>query len=236
MSFSHNEPMRKKLYDYIKEKINTGELQPGTPINQKKIFAELGISRTPYRDCMIQLEAEGLVKIIPCKGVVIREFSISEIMEIQEIGAALEGMAYELAFHSSQKKCIPILSEIISKAEAAFIRNEAPSHELNMKFHTVVLAQCPNKMIVEKITKMRERIYDFPRHDLIPLLKWEKIFWQEHLNIVEILKHGTPQELGEYIRSVHWNVKGKEGYWESLLSVEPGTVKKYFAERNYDDI
>ncbi|MCC8178828.1 MAG: GntR family transcriptional regulator [Cloacibacillus sp.] len=103
MSFFHNESLRKKLYDYIKRKINSGELRPGDPINQKEIFEELNISRTPYRDCMIQLESEGLVRIIPCKGVIVRELSINEVMEAQEVGAALEGMAYELAVYNARE-------------------------------------------------------------------------------------------------------------------------------------
>ena len=231
MSFFHNESLRKKLYDYIKRKINSGELKPGDPINQKEIFEELNISRTPYRDCMIQLESEGLVRIIPCKGVVVRELSIDEVMEAQEVGAALEGMAYELAFYNARERCIPKLTELIAKAEKCFRDNEPIVQDLNMEFHLVVFEQCPNRGLVEQLVKMRERIYDFPQHALLPLLKWEKMFWQEHRHLVEILKNGTPIEFGRYMRDVHWKVQGREEYWETLLSVRPGTVKQYFERR-----
>ena len=231
MSFFHNESLRKKLYDYIKRKINSGELRPGDPINQKEIFEELNISRTPYRDCMIQLESEGLVRIIPCKGVVVRELSINEVMEAQEVGAALEGMAYELAFYNARERCIPRLSELIARAERCFQNNEPIVQDLNMEFHMVVFEQCPNRSIVEQLVKMRERIYDFPQRNLVPLLKWEKIFWQEHLRQVEILKNGTPSELGSYTRNVHWRVQGREEYRETLFAVKPGTAEQYFAQR-----
>ncbi|WP_418505002.1 GntR family transcriptional regulator [Cloacibacillus evryensis] len=231
MSFFHNESLRKKLYDYIKQKINSGALKPGDLINQKEIFEELNISRTPYRDCMIQLESEGFVRIIPCKGVVVRELSIDEGMDAQEVGAALEGMACELAFYNARERSIPKLIELIARAEKCFHDNEPIAPNLNMEFHMAILEQSPNHSLVEQLIKMRERIYDFPQHALLPLLKWEKMFWQEHRHLVEILKNGTPIEFGRYMRDVHWKVQGREEYWETLLSVRPGTVKQYFERR-----
>ena len=83
----------------------------------------------------------------------------------------------------------------------------------------VVFEQCPNRSIVEQLVKMRKHLYDFPQRNLVPLLKWKKIFWQERLRQVEILKNGTPSELGSYTRNVHWRVQGREEY------------RQYFAQR-----
>lgn len=231
MSFFRNESLRKQLYDYIKKKMNSGDLMPGDPINQREIFEELNISRTPYRDCMIQLESEGLVQIIPCRGVVVRRLSVAEVMEAQEVGAALEGMVYELAFDNARARCAPRLDALIEKADRCFARNEAIPQDLNMEFHTVVFEQCPNRSIVDQLVKLRERIYDFPQLNLAPLLKWEKEFWEEHCLQVELLRNGTASELGRYTREVHWRVSGREEYWETLLGVAPGTVRHYFKTR-----
>lgn len=232
MSYFHNESLRKKLYDYIKKEINNGNLKPGELINQKEIFDELGISRTPYRDCMIQLESEGLVTILPCKGVAVRSLTFEEIMEAQETGAALEGMAYELAFDGARKYALNELRLMIGEVEQR-LKNDDMTLCLirNMEFHMLILQQCPNKHIVQTLERMRERLYDFPRRDLAPVLKWEKIFWQEHRKQVEILESGTARELGDFSRMVHWNVAGKEEYWETLFGVPEGTVKKYFQDR-----
>lgn len=95
----------------------------------------------------------------------------------------------------------------------------------------VVFEQCPNRSIVEQLVKMRKHLYDFPQRNLVPLLKWKKIFWQERLRQVEILKNGTPSELGSYTRDVHWRVQGREEYRETLFAVKPGTAEQYFAQR-----
>lgn len=233
MSSFQNESLRKKLYDYIKQKINTGELKPGDNINQKLLSQKLGISRTPFRDCMIQLEAEGLVKIIPCKGVVVRSLTLEEIMEMQEVGAALEGMAYELAFDAARKYCVDKLRLIVDEVQHHLDKGDVTMcYEKNQEFHMTILSKCPNKQIVTMLTKMRERLYDFPRHDLSPVIKWEKIFWQEHLNQITILLNGTAKEFGEYNKNVHWRIQGKEEYWEILFNFPKGSIKKYFLERN----
>lgn len=232
MSYFHNESLRKKLYDYIKQEINSGNLKPGELINQKGIFDELGISRTPYRDCMIQLESEGLVTIIPCKGVVVRNLTFEEIMEVQEFGAALEGMAYELAFDGARKYALDDLRLMVEEVGRHLDNDDMTlCHSKNMEFHMLILRQCPNKHIVHTLEMMRERLYDFPRRDLAPVLKWEKVFWQEHRKQIEILESGTARELGDYSRTVHWGVIGREEYWETLFGVSKGTVKKYFDDR-----
>jgi len=232
MTSFQNESLRKKLYDYIKDKINSGELKRGDTINQKELSEELGISRTPFRDCMIQLEAEGLVTIVPCKGVIVRYLTFEEIMETQEIGAALEGMAYELAFEAVRRSSVDKLTSIVDEVEKKLNDcNVSLCYEKNIEFHETILSKCPNKQIVLQLIKMRERLYDFPRHDLMPVLEWEKLFWQEHRHQIDILISGTAREFGEYNRNVHWNIRGKEGYWETLFNVPGGSVKKYLAER-----
>ncbi len=231
MSYFHNASLREQLYGYIKKKINSGELKAGCLINQKEIFDELNISRTPYRDCMIQLESEGLVKIIPCKGVVVRELSLEEVMEIQELAGALEGLAYELAFYNARVRCIPEMKEMLLRAAWHFDNNKPIPQDLNNRFHMIVIEQCPNGSIVNQLVRLRERIYDFPQRSLPALLKWEKIFWEEHKVQIDILENGTPLDLGEYTRRVHWNVEGKEEYWERLLGVKAAAVRQYFRTR-----
>ena len=66
MEIVRNESMRKQLYAYIKEKLNSGEIRRGEAINQKEILETLGISKTPFRDCMIQLEASSPVRGSSC--------------------------------------------------------------------------------------------------------------------------------------------------------------------------
>jgi DNA-binding GntR family transcriptional regulator len=232
MSFFHNESLRKKLYDYIRQKMNTGELRQGDMINQKKIFDELKISRTPYRDCMIQLESEGLVQIIPCKGAVVRKLTIEEIMEMQEIGGALEGTAFELSFDGARIHSLGKLEALIDTVENYVKHDDPIGHDINVEFHNLVLRHCPNESLVARIEKIRERLYDFPRPDPKEIMKWETEYWQEHREQLNLLKNGTARELGNYTKYVHWAVAGKEEYVERMFKLPPSSVKAYLDRRN----
>ncbi|MDR3353506.1 MAG: GntR family transcriptional regulator [Synergistaceae bacterium] len=232
MPLFHNESLRKKLYDYIRQKMNNGELRRGEKINQKEIFDKLGISRTPYRDCMIQLEAEGLVEIIPCKGAVVRELAVRDVMELQEIGGALEGTAFELSFEGTKKNSAKQLEALIETVEG-YVKEGLPiDSEINAEFHNIVLSHCPNRSLVETIEKMRERLYDFPRPDPRDIVEWETEYWREHRHQLEILRKGTAREFGDFTKYVHWGVEGKEKYWEIMYNLRPGSVEEYFARRN----
>jgi len=76
--------------DKLREKILNGELREGQQLRQDAIAAELRVSRIPVREALRQLEAEGLVTIIPHRGAVVSALSLEEIEELFEIRAVLE--------------------------------------------------------------------------------------------------------------------------------------------------
>jgi DNA-binding GntR family transcriptional regulator len=181
---------------------------------------------------MIQLEAEGLVEIIPCKGAIVKELTVCDVMELQEIGGALEGTAFELSFDKARKNSVKQLEALMETVEG-YVREGAPiPSEINVEFHNRVLSHCPNRSLVETIEKMRERLYDFPRPDPKDILEWETEYWREHRHQLEILRKGAAKEFGDFTKYVHWGVEGKEKYWEIMYNLKPGSVKEYFARRN----
>ena len=64
------------MYDYLRDAINRGELNPGVYLDLNEIGDSLGISRTPLRDAFIQLEVEGFVTILPRRGVMVNALEI----------------------------------------------------------------------------------------------------------------------------------------------------------------
>jgi DNA-binding GntR family transcriptional regulator len=74
----------------IRQRILSGELQPGQPLRQETIAADLGISRIPVREALLLLEAEGLVRIVPHKGAVVAAFSLADVEELFELRRLLE--------------------------------------------------------------------------------------------------------------------------------------------------
>ena len=85
--------LKEQVYDYLRVQMNEGRLRPGAFLNLNDISRELGMSRTPLRDALFQLESEGFVTIFPRRGVVVNTLTLEKIRNIYEILGALESAA-----------------------------------------------------------------------------------------------------------------------------------------------
>ncbi len=98
-----NYELENQAYKKVKSMILTKKLQPEKKIVQDKLAADLGISRTPLRTALQMLEAEFLVESLPRQGMIVKEFSDSEIIEIYDCRMDLEGTAIGLFAENSTK-------------------------------------------------------------------------------------------------------------------------------------
>jgi len=85
--------VRAQAYAILREAIVTLRLEPGHPISENELAAELGVSRTPVREAIIRLAGEGLVEVFPQRGSVVSRISVREVREAQFIREALERAA-----------------------------------------------------------------------------------------------------------------------------------------------
>lgn len=97
----------------IRELIESGELCPGERLKADELGDRLGVSRTPIRDALHILRSEGLVEILPRKGVFVRSISAQEIEEVYAIKAAIEPIAAEWAAEQGSDESKRELSEIL---------------------------------------------------------------------------------------------------------------------------
>lgn len=87
-----NYSLSARVYNHIRDGILAGTFAKGDELKEKNIGDELGVSRTPVREALRQLELEGLVSIIPNKGAFVEGVSTDDIRDIYEIRALLEGL------------------------------------------------------------------------------------------------------------------------------------------------
>jgi DNA-binding GntR family transcriptional regulator len=84
------QPLAELAYERLKDSIASGRLDPGEILTENYLAEKLGISRTPTREALLKLSAEGLVTYIPRRGVMINEFNRRDVEEIHELRLALE--------------------------------------------------------------------------------------------------------------------------------------------------
>ena len=88
------------VVDYIRSKILLGEYGPDGRLVEEQIAGELGVSRTPVRQALTAIEAEGLVEIFPNRGAIVASFSPDEVWKVYDLRAAVEGLAVRRAAES----------------------------------------------------------------------------------------------------------------------------------------
>ena len=86
-------PLRRAIYEELKEEILKGELSPGTRLMEVMLSKEKGASRTPVRDAIKLLAHDGLVDIRPNRGAYVKDVSLGELIDVLEVREEIDGMA-----------------------------------------------------------------------------------------------------------------------------------------------
>jgi DNA-binding GntR family transcriptional regulator len=203
--------LREQVYEYLRDEISNRKLLPGATININAISQHLGISKTPLRDAIIQLEIEGFVTILPRRGVKVKKLSLQEIKDSYQIVGALEGSVILNVFDRIGKSHISRLEKLNAKQLKSLERKEYDSYyKLNLDFHNVFLDLSENKSLKYIVTPYKQRLYDFPRRGY--LKEWELNNCKEHDQFIELLKKKDRPGAAAIIRDVHWSFKVQEKY------------------------
>src|SRR4030043_101088 len=156
--------LKELVYDYLREKLRSGEILPGSAINLGETSRKLGVSRTPLRDALLQLESEGFVTIYPRRGVIVNLLSLEDIRNYYQIIGALESTAILQAFDKIGENEIRAMERIIEDMKKAIESDDFDLYyEKNLALHDVYLTLCGNENLVRIVRAMKRRLYDFPR-------------------------------------------------------------------------
>jgi DNA-binding GntR family transcriptional regulator len=123
----------------LRRRIVDGEFKSGFQLRQDALATEFSVSRIPVREALMQLEAEGLVKILPHRGAIVSELSMEEVQELFELRALLEPRLLKAsAKHLTEtdyERLSQILQEYSSELRAKHVRRWG---ELNTEFHNLL--------------------------------------------------------------------------------------------------
>jgi DNA-binding GntR family transcriptional regulator len=144
------EPLRASVYRRVVRLMTDGELEPGQTLTEAGLSKALGVSRTPVREALLQLEAEGVLQSTPARGFTVRELSTAEATELFPILSALESLAVRSTRKPIDIKRLKQLDDQLSKADRPITR-----WKLDTAFHETMIAGCPNQSLRAMITRLR---------------------------------------------------------------------------------
>lgn len=147
-------PLRDEVYRRILDGIHRGEPAPGARLRDTAIAAALGVSRTPVREALLRLAREGVLESDMGKGFRVPLLDSHEIGDTGQITGALESLALQLTPDFSTDQ-LARLAEIDRKLEHT--RGDATRCvDLEDEWHRVLLERCPNRPLLDLITRLRQ--------------------------------------------------------------------------------
>lgn len=205
--------LREQVYGYLRSQLRKGALKPGAYLDLGAMARSLGVSKTPMRDALLQLEAEGFVSIVPRKGVLVRDLDAADIREIYQILGALEGSALAAAAPALGPGDLRRLRELDGACRAAIAAGDPEGlHAANFAFHDLFLERCGNARILRTVHTLRQQLYDWNRKFETLDPAWERQNLDEHEVIVGHLERGEAEAAAAFLRDVHWSFKVQEPF------------------------
>jgi DNA-binding GntR family transcriptional regulator len=179
--------IRETVAARVRDMIVDGTLVPGERVNEVHLAARLGISRTPLREALSSLAAEGALTSSPRIGYFVAPLTLEEFDQIYPIRAILDPEALRLAGVPSSDR-LERLHGLNRKISAA--RDVEKAILLDNHWHLELLADCPNRVLITLIKQFMERTHRYE----IALLREEKnlrISTAEHNVILSALRSGN---------------------------------------------
>ena len=205
--------LRQQVYEYLRGLNQEGKLIPGSFINLNEISQQLGISKTPLRDAIMQMECEGFVTILPRRGVLVNRLSLEEIQNILEIIGALESTVVRSVSDRLTTDNLDNMQQLNEDMRACIRQNPSGTfdiqyYQLNIAFHNVFLDLSTNTALKHMLMIMKQRLYDFPRLNYIK--EWEWINCDEHDQFIQLLHEGKKDDAARLWRISHWGFECHE--------------------------
>ncbi|MDO4772245.1 MAG: GntR family transcriptional regulator [Bacillota bacterium] len=148
-----------KVYEHLKDGIISGSYSPGETLNERKLAEDLGISRTPIRDALHELNSEGWVIMEAHKKTYVREFEISFIVDAQFVRQALEVFAVEDALHNFTERNRENLLQYYEKQKEILMDYDPKLFmEYDHLFHAEIYNASKNEILKKQLGNLNDII------------------------------------------------------------------------------
>ncbi len=175
------------VYAKLKKDIITNKIKPGTQLLATKLADEFSVSRTPVREAMGILEKDGLVKLLPKNGYLVKDISYREMLDTYYVRILLEKEAAKLA----AERILPEQIEELNKN--CIYYEEDHIWDNNKKFHMIIARAAGNYKLIDFLEQTIEQIDRFIMLDPYMNLK-DSIGKEEHYQVIDALEAGDGEK------------------------------------------
>ena len=180
-----------KAYSALKALITRMDLygsRADIRLDERQLAADLGVSRTPVREALAQLEREGFVRSIPRRGVYVVRKTKSEVIELITAWAALESMAARLATGNAGEQEISALRQMFATFEGGAEQAKLDEYsEVNIEFHQAIIRMSHNRVLIDMAENLFTHMRMIRRKTIGEMDRAVKSI-HDHMNIIEALE------------------------------------------------
>ncbi|MFJ9677157.1 GntR family transcriptional regulator [Streptomyces sp. NPDC101194] len=152
-------PESERVTRQLRDEILDGVRQPGSRLVERELAEALGVSRLPVREALKALVAEGLVTPRPRSWAVVREFTNSDVADLDEVRSALETLAFRLAAQRHTREGLKRLrADVDAELEAALAGDAVRARRAAGDFHQTVTSLAANELLTDFERVLRSRL------------------------------------------------------------------------------
>ncbi|MGA7325467.1 MAG: GntR family transcriptional regulator [Rhodomicrobium sp.] len=231
-----NPSQAERLRSLIENEISSFRFKPGDRLDETKLAEKYGTSRTPVREALRQLAADGLIEIRPHKGAVVAKLGMRDLVEMLEVIAELEGACGRMAARACLYEDIERIGASLEACQDyAATEAVAAYHEANEAFHDAIYQASRNSYLIKLTRSARNRLVPYIRLHLNDTERLRTSI-REHELIVRAIEEGQAEEADRLLQMHMLNTRGalralilSASDWNGSLDNRPFRFKNHHA-------
>jgi DNA-binding GntR family transcriptional regulator len=206
-------------FQTLKSLLVEGKIAPGSKLNERELAESLNVSRTPIREAIRRLAADGLVELIANRGAIAVQLSIDDVIHTFDVIAELEGYSGELAAKNISGSTLSELEALQYEMMASYARRDLSSYfKLNLRIHRLINQAANNPVLATLFSQVNSRIEALRFRSNQDGVKWEKAV-EEHQEMLDALKARDSERMRKVMIT---HVANKRDVVVQLLKSESG--------------
>ena len=170
-------------------------------LDERQLASDLGISRTPVREAMAQLEREGFVRSVPRRGIYVVRKTRAEVIELITAWAALESMAARLITQKATDLEIAELRKMFTKFENGELHARLDEYsEVNIEFHQTIIRMSRNRVLIDLAENLFTHMRMIRRKTIGEEDRADRSI-RDHMNIIHALEARDTERAEDLVRN-----------------------------------
>jgi DNA-binding GntR family transcriptional regulator len=176
-----------KAYQLIRHKIITLELPPQSAIDEQALMQDLQVGRTPIREALQRLAAEGLVFLAPRRGMFVSEISITDLQKIFELRLVLEGFSARLAARRATEAQLAAMEALMRELDQIRDQDGKALMAIDEQFHELLYQAADNELLADTLRRLHAQSFRV-WHLVLDRLGSVSAAMEQHIAITQALQ------------------------------------------------